>query len=191
MKCISLLKNFCQDIKYKICANKLKMLLCGIISLVGVVLGFVLLHVFSYTWWYSNRCTYAEKIYGGGFSLVFDFLLGYAIFYLATVICNLSPKARFLVFVVLLVGCLYCGANAAAVISIWTVWGVMYAAFAMAVQLAGFCLCSFAICCMPSACQSFGEIIRDTKSALLIIVASFIVKILGFFVILKILTAVI
>lgn len=191
MKCLCLVKNFCEDIKCKICNNKLKAVLCALVALAGVILGFVLFKVFSYTWWYNNRCAYADKIFAGGFSLLFNFLLGYAAFYIVSLLCGLSSKTRILALAVLFIGCLYCGANTAAVVAFWMVWGILYAVFAVLVQVAGFCICCFIICCNPTPCSSFAEIICDTKPALIILAASFVAKFVGFFVILKIITAVI
>lgn len=191
MRMLHLLKRGCDDVWDKLCNHKWKSIICTLTAIAGIVVGVVLFKVFSYGWWYYNRCDYAVRLFNGGFSLFFSFLLWTAVFYLCLVSCNLIPQTRFLTYVALFIACLYCGANTAATIECWSVWGILFAVLVTLFEVIGYYLACLVVCCEPSACRSFRESVCDTKQSLAILCTAFIVKIICFFVILGILTAVI
>lgn len=191
MGLILILKRGCEDIWDKLCNHKWKSLICALIAIAGVVVGVALFKAFSYGWWYNNRCNYAIRLFNGGFSLFFSFLLWTMVFYLCIVCCNIIPQTRFLTYILLFVACLYCGANTAAAIVCWSVWGILYAVLITFFEVIGYYLACLAVCCEPLTCSSLRESISDTKQSFAVLCIAFVVKIICFFVILRLLTAVI
>ena len=191
MGCFRYIKLTFIDIWDKICHNRWRSLLCGLSAIAGIVVGVVLFNVNEYGWWYANRIAYAEKLFYSGFSLFFIFLLSSAIFYLCLLLCNINPVTRFLNYVILFLACFYCGANTAAAIVCWSVWGVLFCILVTVWEVASyFIVCLFAICEI-SACRTFRETFCDLRKCLSLLVVAFTLKIIGFFVILRLITAVI
>ena len=191
MGCFNFLRCYCDDVWDRLRNNKWKSILTALVCIAGIAVGAVLFNVFKYGWWFANRVNYAEKLFQGNFALFFSFLLWTAAFYVCMLLCNLVPATRFLNYVLLFVACLYCGANTAAVIYCWTVWGVLFAIFATLWEVIGYFLACITTCSEPSSCRKLNEAFCDFKSTLVVLCVAFIVKIIGFFVILKIITAII
>ena len=191
MGCFHSLKRHCEEIWDKLCNRKWKSILTALVCGAGIAVGVTFFYVFKYGWWFENRIEYAEKLFNGGFSLFFSFLLWSAIFFLGILLCNLLPSTRFLTYVLLFVACLYCGANTAAAIYCWSVWGVLFIIFATLWEVLGYYLACISACSEPACCRKFTEAFDDFKQCLGILCVAFFVKIIGFFVILKIITAVI
>ena len=191
MKTFRRIKICFEDIWQKLCVCKWRAIICGGVALVAVVLGAVFVNIFQYSWWYSNRCEYALKLFEGGFGLFFSFLLWTAAFGAGILLCGLLPKTKYLSCVVLFVACFYCAANTAAAILCWSVWGVLFAVLVSFVEIASYFLSCFLTCCVPSCNRTFKEALCDSQDALFVLAVGFIVKILCFFVILRFLTAVI
>ena len=186
-----LVKRGCQDLWDKLCNHKWRSIICALVAIAGIVVGVVLLKVFRYGWWYNNRCDYALRLFEGGFSLFFFFLLWTAVFYLCVVGCSVVPQTKFLLYTLLFVACLYCGANTAAAIVCWSVWGVLYTILVTLFEVVGYYLATLVACCEPTSCRNFKESLCDTKQSLAVLAVAFFVKIICYFVILRILTAVI
>ena len=165
--------------------------MCAAIATAGVALGVALFKAFNYSWWHYNRCAFAETLFDGGFSIFFFFVIGSLLYYFCVVLCNLIPQTRFLNFILLFVAGFYTGANTAAAIECWSVWGVLYAILVALPEIVTYMLASFLACCEYPACRRFRESLVDFRVCLLILGVGLIVKILTFFVILKIITAVI
>ena len=157
----------------------------------GIVVGVVLFNVGEYGWWYANRISYADRLFNGGFSLFFFFLLWTVIFYLCLVFCNIHPATKFLNCVILFVACLYAGANTAAAIICWSVWGVLFCILVTLEEVIAYFIVCFVAFCEPSPCRTIRETFCDLRQCLAIIAFAFVVKIIGFFVILRLITAVI
>ena len=185
------IKRYFEDLWHKICECRWKALLCAVIAVAGVTVGVALLRVFQYSWWYFNRCAFAETLFAGGFSLFFFFLLGSLVYFLCIILCNLIPHTRFLNYMLLFVAGFYCGANTAATIECWSVWGVFYAILVALPEIVGYFLASFFASCEYPTCRRFREAFSDFKHCLLILTVCFVIKIITFFVILRIITAVI
>ena len=185
------IKRYFEDLWHKICECKWRALLCALVAVVGVVVGVALFKVFSYSWWYYNRCNFAEKLFAGGFSLFFFFLIGSFAYFLCILLCNLIPQTRFLNFVLLFFAGFYCGANTAATSECWSVWGVLFAVLVALPELVAYTLASFLASCEYPSCRRFREAWCDFRQCLLILTIGFVVKIITFFVILRIITAVI
>ena len=191
MGCLRLLKRTCEDTWEKLCNHKWRSILTALLCVAGIAVGVAFFSAFKYGWWFANRIEYAEKLFKGSFSLFFSFLLWGAVFFLCILFCNLVPSTRFLTYVLLFVACVYCGANTAAVIFCWTVWGVLFAIFVTLWEVIGYYLACIAACSEPACCRKFREAFCDFRQCLIILCVAFVVKIIGFFVILKIITAVI
>ena len=166
-------------------------MLCAVIAVVGVAVGVALFKAFDYSWWHYNRCAFAEKLFVGGFSLFFLFLMGTFAYWACIVLSNLIPQTRFLNYLLLFLAGFYCGANTAAAIECWSVWGVFYAILVALPELVGYALASFLAACEYPTCRRFREALCDFRHCMLILTVCFVVKILSFFVILRIITAVI
>ena len=185
------IRRYFEELWHKICECRWKALLCAVISVAGLVVGIALFRVFRYSWWYCNRCAFAEKLFAGGFSLFFLFLLGTVLYYLCIVLCNLIPQTRFLNLMLLFVVGFYCGANTAATVECWSVWGVLYAIFVTLPEIIVYTLTSFLACCEYPARRRLKESFFDFRQCLLTLSVGFVVKFINFFVILRIITAVI
>ena len=165
--------------------------MCALIATAGVIVGVTLFKVYDYTWWYFNRCAFAERLFNGGFSLFFFFLIGSGAYFLCIVLVNLIPQTRFLNYFLLFLAGFYCGANTAAAIVCWSVWGVLFAILVALPEIVTYALASFLASCEYPVCRRFGESWRDFRHCLVILAVGFLVKTVDFFVILKIITAVI
>ena len=185
------IKRYFEDLWSKICECRWRALLCVAIAVSGVAVGVALFKAFNFTWWYYNRCAFAEKLFEGGFSVFFFFLFGSLAYFLCIVLCNLIPQTRFLNYFLLFLAGFYCGANTAAAIECWSVWGVLFAILVAAPELIAYTLASFFAACEYPSCRRFKEALCDFRHCIYILVIGFLVKILMFFVILKIITAVI
>ena len=191
MSCFRYLRYTCIDIWDNICNHKWRSLICALSAIAGIVVGVVLFNVSKDGWWYDNRIAYAEKLFNGGFSLFLFFLLWYVILYLCLIFSNISPVTKFLNCVLLFVCCFYCGANTAATIVCWSVWGVLFCIFVTVPEVIGYYLVCCVAFCEPTSCRTLRETFCDFRLCIIILTAAFIVKIVGFFVILRIITAVI
>lgn len=180
-----------EDTWQKICSHWLKTLTCIVVALSGVIVGVVLFNIAPYSWWYFNRYTYAEGLFNGGFALLLSFVVSALFFYFCIVLCNLVPFTRYLSQIVLFVACLYCGANTAAAVVCWSLWGVMFAIFATFIEVVGYCLCCAVSLCEYPACRTLKEAFCELKICFWVLILALMLKIVGFFVILKILTAII
>ncbi len=185
------IKYFFDDIWQNVCNHKWKTLICVITAVVGFVLGIVFFKVFSYSWWYYNRCDYASKLFVGSFSLFFSFLLWFAVYYLCMLICCMLPRMCFASYIILAIACLYCGANTAATVSSWSVWGILFALLVTAVEVAGYILACLSVNCLPKICRNFKEAFCDAKQCLCILGVAFVAKTVMFFLILHVITAII
>ena len=185
------IRRYFEDLWHKICACRWKALLCVVIATLGVAVGVALFKAFAFSWWYYNRCAFADKLFMGGFSIFVLFVIGSLVYYLVIVSCNLIPQTRFLNFVLLFVAGFYCGANTAATIECWSVWGVLYAILVALPELITYILASFLASCEYPACRTFRESLCDFRHCLLILGIGLAIKTLTFFVILQIITAVI
>ena len=185
------IKRYFEDLWAKICEHRWRALACAAVAIIGVSVGVALFKVFNYTWWYFNRCAFAETLFAGGFSLFFFFLIGSLVYFLCTILCNLVPQTRFLCWLLLFIAGFYCGANTAATIECWSVWGVFFAILVALPEIIIYALASFLACCEYPACRRFRECWRDFQPCLLILAVGFVVKLVTFFVVLKIITAVI
>ena len=185
------IKRYFEDLWAKICECKWRALASVAVAVIGVAVGVALFKAFSYSWWYFNRCAFAESLFDGGFSLFFFFLVGSLVYFLCIVVCNLIPQTRFLSWLLLFIAGFYCGANTAAAIECWSIWGVFFAILVALPEIVAYTLASFLALCEYPACRRFRESWHDFQPCLLILTVGFVVKIVTFFVILKIITAVI
>lgn len=185
------MKLCCEDIWQQACNHKWKTLVCLLVAVVGTAVGVVLLNVFKYTWWYFNRCEYATKLFDGGFGLFFSFLIWTTIFYFVLICCNLLPQTKYFVFLPLFVAALYCGANTAAAIECWSVWGILFAILVTSVELCGYFIAVVCCCSLPATCRTFRESFCDARLSLKVLLAAFLIKNIMFFAILRILTSII
>lgn len=191
MSCFRYLRLTFLDIWEKICIYKWKTLICVLSAIAGIVVGVVLFNVGKYGWWYNNRISYAEKLFYGGFSLFFGFLLWNVVLYLCIIFSNIIPATNFLNCVILFVSCLYASANTAAAIVCWNVWGVLFCILVTVVEIVGNYLTCFVAFCEPTTCRTLRETFCDFKQCATILCVAFIVKFLSFFVILRVITTVI
>ena len=191
MGCFRYLRTNCIDIWEIMRCHRWRSLICALSAIVGIVIGVVLFNVSKYGWWYGNRIAYAERLFNGGFSLFFIFLLWTAIFYLCLVFSNIYPVTKFLNCVVLFVSCLYVGANAIATIVCWSVWGVLFCIFVALEEVIFHFLACLVAFSEPSSCRTVREAFCDFRPCLRILFIAFVVKIVGYFVILRLITAVI
>ena len=164
---------------------------CVAVATVGVTVGVVLFNTFNYSWWYYNRCAFAETLFAGGFSLFFFFLAASLAYYACIVLSNLIPQTRFLNYALLFVAGFYCGANTAACVVCWSVWGVFFAILVALPEIVTYTLATFLTACQYPACRRLKESWCDFQQSLLMLAIGFVVRIITFFVILKLLTAVI
>ena len=185
------IKRHFEDLWCKICEFRWRALLCVAIAVAGVSLGVALFNAFSCSWWYYNRCAFAEKLFEGGFSLFFFFAIGSLVYFLCIVLCNLIPQTRFLNYLLLFAAGFYCGANTMATIACWSVWGVFYAILVALPEIITYALASFLASCEYPSCRRFRESVSDFRCCLLVLTVGFVVKIFCYFVILRIITAVI
>lgn len=191
MKIFRKVKFTLEDVWQKICVHKWISLACALVATAGLVLGIVFVNAFRYTWWFENRCNYAYSLFEGGFGLFFAFLFWTAVFYLCIAFCNMFPRTKYLACAALFVACLYCGANTAAAVICWSVWGILFACLVSLAEVLGYMVAALLVCCEPSACRTFKEACCDSKQSFKVLLAAFSVKIVSFFIILRILTAVI
>ena len=185
------IKRYFEDLWHRICECKWKAVLTSAVAIAGVAVGVALFVAFRYSWWYFNRCAFAEKLFVGGFSIFLLFVISAMLYYACIVLCNLIPQTRFINFVILFFAGFYCGANTAAVVESFTVWGVIYAILVALIELIGCSLASFLASCEPAACRRLKESWCDFRASLQALVVCLITKIFTFFIILKLLTAVI
>ena len=185
------IRRYFEDLWHRICECKWKALASSAIAVAGVAVGVAIFKALSYSWWHFNRLAFAETLFSGGFSLVLTFLLCSLLYYVCIVLCNMIPHTRFVNFVILFIAGFYCGANTAAVIECFAVWGVLYAILVALIDLVGYVLASFLAWCEQPACRTFRESWCDFRPSLRILAASLLVKIFTFFVILKLITALI
>ena len=185
------IRRYFEDLWYKICECRWKALLSAAIAVVSVVVGVTLFKVFSFSWWYYNRCAFAETLFGGGFSLFFFFLVAALAYFLCTLLCNLIPQTQFLNFLLLFVAGFYCGANTAAAVECFSVWGVLFAVLVALPELLAYALATFLASCEYPTCRKLREAFCDFRPSLVILAVGFLAKIIGFFVILRLITAVI
>ena len=183
-------RNF-EDLWAKICERKWRALICVAIAVIGIAVGVALFKAFSYSWWYFNRCAFAESLFMGGFSLIFFFLIGACAYFFCIVLCNLIPQTVFLNYLVLFIAGFYCGANTAATIECWSVWGIFYAILVALPEILCYTVASFLAACEYPSRRRFGESCRDFHNCMVILAIGFAVRILTYFVILKTITAVI
>ena len=191
MSCFRFIRLSCIDIWDKICNHRWKSLLCALCSIAGIIVGVVLFNVSKDGWWYENRIAYAERLFCGGFSLFFLFLLWTVILYFCLIFSNIHPATKFLNCVILFVCCLYCGANTAAAIVCWSVWGVLFCILVTVAEVISYYIVCFVALCEPSSCRTLRETFCDFRQCATILAVAFVVKIVGFFIILRIITAVI
>lgn len=191
MKLLRKMRFFWEDVWQTICNHKWLSIFCALVAIAGTVVGGVLVKVFEYSWWYNNRYEFATKLFNAGFGLCFTFFLWSAVFYFCLLVCNMHPKARFLSLLTLFLSCFYCGANTAAAIIVWSVWGILFAVLVTAIEVAGYFLAVLASCCVVPSRRTLKEAYCDTKPVFSILLVAFILKIVTFFVILRVLTAVI
>ena len=191
MGCFRYLKFTCIDIWEKMCNHKWKSLICALSAIAGIIIGVVLFNVSKYGWWYGNRIAYAERLFNGGFSLFFFFLLWMTILYFALIFSNLHPATHFLNCVLLFVCCFYVGANTASTIVCFSVWGVLFCILVSVAEVISYYLVCLVAFCEPSSCRTLREAFCDFRQCATILAVAFVVKIIGFFVILRLITAVI
>lgn len=177
-----------QEIACKVRACKWKFILCVALSLAGFILGITLFCTCGYGWWYYNRCNFACKITEAGFSVLLTFIATAAIIYVLLILCCMLRQTQWLVYLVNLLACFYCGATLAAIFVYSTMWGILYAIFVMIWWVAAICLSCFVCVCEPHICRSFCESVNDMKLAGFVLAVGLIYKIVALFVILKILT---
>ena len=185
------IKRYFEDLWAKICQWKWKALLCTGIAVVGVGVGVALCRVFQYSWWHYNRLSFSETLFTGGFSVFFFFLMTVLAYYVCIVLSNMIPETRFLVFILLFVAGFYCGANTLACIESWSVWGVLFTVLVTLPEILACTTASFLACCEYPAYRRFKESWCDFRPCLLVLAIGLVVRIITFFVILKLLTAVI
>ena len=191
MGCFRYLKTTCIDIWENICNHRWKSLIVVLFAIAGIVVGVVLFNVSKYGWWYGNRIAYAERLFNGGFSLFFFFLLWSVVLYFILIFSNIHPSTNWLNCVILFVCCFYAGANTTATITCFSVWGVLFCIFVTLPEIIGYYIVCFVAFCEPSSCRTFRETMCDYRQCAIILAFAFVVKIIGFFVILRIITAVI
>lgn len=184
-------KNSVDDIVCNICANKWRFIFCSIVCLLGAACGIALFYAFQYGWWYFNRCDFANKLMEGGFTILLVFIGTTALSYLCIILCNILKETCRLSCVVLFVSSLYLGATAVALITMSIMWGVLYIIFIAIEDFAINCFTCFVCCNEKPICRRFPEAVCDLKQAALVMAVGLIYKIIAYFVILKILTAVI
>lgn len=185
------IKRYFEDLWAKICQCRWKALLCAVIAIAGVGVGVAFCKAFQYSWWHYNRLAFSETLFIGGFSLFFFFLITALAYYVCIVLCNMLPQTRFLVFVLLFVAGFYCGANAMACIESWSVWGVFFALLVTLPEILACTTASFLAYCEYPAYRRFKESWCDFRPCLVVLAMGLVVRIITFYVILKILTAVI
>ncbi len=180
-----------EDLWQTVCDHKWLSLVCTAVAVAGVVLGVILVNVFEYSWWYENRCNYAYRLFEGGLGLFFSFLLWTSVYYVCIAFCQTLPQIKYLSCLALFVACFYCGATAAAVIVCISVWGILFALLVSVAEVAGLLLACITACGTVCCRRTFREAICDTKLSFALLAVAFAVKIIAFFVILRLLTAVI
>ena len=185
------IKRYFEDLWAKICHCKWKALLCVLIAVVGVVVGIVLCKAFEYSWWHYNRLAFAETLFAGGFSVFFLFFICALAYYICIVLSNMFIATRFLSYVLIFVSGFYCGANTFACIEAWSVWGVLFTVLVALPEILACTTASFLAVCEYPACRRFKESWCDFRPSLLVLAIGLFVRLITFFVILKLLTAVI
>ena len=191
MKLFRGIKLTLEEIWQNICNHKWRSVICLAFAVMGVIVGIIFVNIFQYSWWYGNRYEYSARLFEGGFGLAFSFLLWTGIFYLFLLCCCLVPQTKYLCCASLFVACFYCGANAATAIICWSVWGILFAILVSAAEIVGYCVACILVCCENSCNRTLREAVCDTKLALKVLAAAFTVKFVCFFVILRVITAVI
>ncbi|MCM1533484.1 MAG: hypothetical protein NC099_02405 [Corallococcus sp.] len=167
------------------------MFLCAIVCALGIVVGVALYCAFKYGWWYYNRYCFADLLFGGGFKPFLVFAAHYAIMFLLFSLCNMFKRTRWLSYLFTFVYCLYCGANTAALIEYAPLWGILYIILIAVEETFILSVSCFMCCCEEPMRRSFIESVRDLKLVVFVLITGFIYKIISFFVILKLLTALI
>lgn len=189
MRFFSCIGNIFYDLKCRLCACKWRAIFCGIICLLGIVLGAVLFNISQYNWWYSNRCSFAEQLVNGGFGVLLSFAISSAILFLLLTLCSMSFGTHFLVYFVLATFSFYCGANSAAIIICYGVFGIIYVLLVATIEIIGLFVVCFLCICEKSCRRTFCEAFRDLKPCLFVILITLLAKIISFFVILRLITA--
>ena len=185
------IKRYFEDLWAKLCQCRWKALLCGVVAIAGIAVGIALCKVFQYSWWHYNRLAFSETLFVGGFSVFFFFLITALAYYVCIVLSNMIVETRFLVFVLLFVAGFYCGANTSACIESWSVWGVFFAVLVSLPEILACTTATFLAYCEYPACRRFKESWCEFQPCLLVLAIGLVVRIITFFVILKLLTAVI
>ena len=185
------IKRYFEDLWAKICQRKWKALLCAVIAVVGIVIGVVFCKTFQYSWWHYNRLAFAETLFNGGFSVFFFFVSCALAYFVCIVLSNMILETRFLSYVLLFVAGFYCGANTLACIEAWSVWGVLFAVLVALPEILACIAASFLALCEYPAYRRFRESWCDFRPCLLVLAIGVLIRIIAFFVILKLLTAVI
>lgn len=191
MKIFRKLQFSAEDLRQTVCNHKWLALVCTLVAAVGITIGAIFVNIFEYSWWYDNRIDCAIRLFDGGFGLIFSFLLWAAVYYACLLCCQLTPHTKYLCCAALFVACFYCGANTAATVICWSLWGILFAILVTVVEVLGLLLSCFAACCQAACTRTLREAFCDTKASFYILACAFAVKIFTFFVILRLLTAVI
>lgn len=189
MKVFVRISRFAEDIVNKLRACKWKAVLCAVLSVVGLVLGIVLFRLANYNWWYTNRCDYAQTLVYGNFGAAISFVIQYAVLFTITLICNMYPPVRFLLYVEYFVFMLYCGANIAALIVCFGILGVLYTILVAIAEVVAVYLIFFLCACECACRRTFKEAFCDMKYALYMFICLLIAKIICIFVVLRLITA--
>ncbi len=188
---IHYIKNTVYDIGYKICAYKWRFIMCAVFCVAGIACGIAFFYAFQYGWWYFNRCEFANKLMAGGFSAFLLFLLSYLVLYLILILCNMLKETYWLCCVATFIACLYVGATVVALFTVSVIWGVLFVILIALEDIAVYCMSCFVCLCEKPICRKFDEAVRDFHQVGILLALGFIYKIVAFFVIMKILTAVI
>lgn len=184
-------KNSVDDLFGNICANKWRFVLCVIICLLGAACGIAFVCAFQYGWWYYNRCDFACKLMQGGFTIFVIFLIGTALLYVTLILCNMLKETCRLSCIPVFAACLYLGATTAALFTMSVMWGVLFIVFVVLEDLAINCFACFVCFNEKPICRRFTEAVCDLKQLALVLAVGLIYKIFAYFVIIKILTAII
>ncbi len=191
MRTIQKIKYALDDMWQQACAHKWCTLISIACAVVGIVLGAVLVSVFRYSWWFDNRYQYAVRLFEGGFGLFFSFLAGFGLFYVVAVCCLMLPQTKPLCYVVLTACCFYCGANTAAAIIFSSVWGILYAVIVSLGEVVCYVAANILLCGAPCERRTLREAFCDSRGAFWALCIAFAAKFVCFFVVLRILTALI
>lgn len=189
MKFVKEIKRYFDDILDSLRTYKWRAIICAVICALGIALGIVLYNISNENWWCANRCAYAELLYLGEFKSFFSFLAAATLFVTLLTLCNMTQICKILSCLVLFVFSLYVGANSVAVIACYGVFGILCVICVLIVDIVGYFFATF--CCMLQQCGecSFRRAFCGIRQSVYIILMCFCVKIVSFFVILRIITA--